>query len=199
MVCLVAMAAENNRPNPIIVEPTSSPDSGTPHRLLTPSLNSSSPSNSFESSRPHSRGSTTTSPSESSSPIPRSAYSHELSDMSPPTPPNLELPTPITTRPNASVPSEPAESSFHSNGVAWLSLFRSISSRRRWLEHALAVFTLVASLVGLLFIGVRTYKLAVITTENSTLDGCTDLIQVSDISKSSGTGSDQLSGWIHDG
>lgn len=37
----------------------------------------------------------------------------------------------------------------------------------------------MASLVGLLFIGVRTYKLAVISAENSTLDGCTDLIQVS--------------------
>ena len=61
-------------------------------------------------------------------------------------------------------------------------------SRRRWLEQFLAVFGLVASLVGLLFIGVRTYKLAVISTENSTLDGCTGLIQVSDVNSSFGMG-----------
>ena len=53
--------------------------------------------------------------------------------------------------------------------------------RRRWFEHSLGIFGLVASLVGLLFIGVRTYKLAVISTENSTLDGCTGLIQVGDV------------------
>ena len=59
-------------------------------------------------------------------------------------------------------------------------------SRRRWLEQSLGVFGLVASLVGLLFIGVRTYKLAVISTENSTLDGCTGLIQVNDVNVSFG-------------
>ena len=59
-------------------------------------------------------------------------------------------------------------------------------SRKRWLEQSLAVFGLVASLVGLLFIGVRTYKLAVISTENSTLDGCTGLIQVNYVNASFG-------------
>ena len=186
------MAAENHRANPIIVEPIASPDSGT-LQLLNPSLNSTPSSNSFESSRPQSRGSSTTSPSESSSPIPRSTYSHELSNIAPPTPPNLELPTPSTTPPTACVPSAPTEGSFHSNGAAWL-----LFSRRRWLEHALGVFTLVASLVGLLFIGVRTYKLAVITTQNSALDGCKGLVQVSDLNKSFGPDLISESGWIHD-
>ena len=44
----------------------------------------------------------------------------------------------------------------------------------------------MASLVGLLWIGVRTYKLAVISAENSTLDGCTDLIQVCCFNKAVG-------------
>ena len=83
-------------------------------------------------------------------------------------------------------PSQRAEGSSHSNGSTWPSFYRPWFSRRRWLEQSLAVFGLVASLVGLLFIGVRTYKLAVISTENSTLDGCTGLIQVYDVNVSFG-------------
>ncbi|KAF6239822.1 hypothetical protein HO173_002368 [Letharia columbiana] len=177
------MAVENHNANPIIVEPTASPDSGTPPRLLNPSLNTSSSSNSFESSRPQSRGSSATSASESSSPVP----SHEPSNLRPQTPSDVEpLPPSATLTPNQSPRSrnlsatplpKSAEGSPHSNAASWLSSCRPISSRRHWLEHGLGVFTLVASLVGLLFIGVRTYKLAVISTENSTLSGCTDLIQ----------------------
>lgn len=73
-------------------------------------------------------------------------------------------------------------SSHGGNGPAW----PPVLPRRRWFEHSLGIFGLVASLVGLLFIGVRTYKLAVISTENSTLEGCTGLIQVSDVSNPTG-------------
>ncbi|KAF6225509.1 hypothetical protein HO133_009509 [Letharia lupina] len=93
------MAVENHNANPIIVEPTASPDSGTPPRLLNPSLNTSSSSNSFESSRPQSRGSSATSASESSSPVP----SHEPSNLRPQTPSDVEpLPPSATLTPNQS-------------------------------------------------------------------------------------------------
>lgn len=178
------MAAENRDKNPIIVEPAASSSPQTPPTHLTPSLYASSSCNSFDSSRPQSRGSTATTPSESSSPNPSSAYSNEVSGLSPLNILNLDHPTSDTIVPTASVPSEPAESSSHRNGAARAFLRCPNFTRRRWLEHALGVFTLVASLVGLLFIGVRTYKLAVISTENSTLDGCTGLIQVSDFNES---------------
>lgn len=180
VVCLVAMAAESHKANPTIVEPRASPESGIRPPTLTSSLNASSSSSSFESSRPQSRGSSATSPLEFSPSIPGTAYSHDHFDVSPPTPVHLEPPTSDTTPPTASVSSEPPRSSSYNNENAWLSLCRP-SFTRRWLEQALGVFTLVASLVGLLFIGVRTYKLAVISTENSTLDGCVGLIQVSDL------------------
>ena len=174
--CLIAMAADDHDSNPIIVEPTASPGSGTRPPLLTPSLYASSSSDSFESSRPQSRGSSATSPSESSPPASRSAISHEQSHISPQTPPNPQVPNPDASPPIASVPSELAASPSNGDAAAYPSLCRPIT--RRWLEHALSGFTLAASLVGLLFIGVRTYKLAVISTINSTLDGCVGLIQV---------------------
>ena len=179
------MAVENHGTNPIIIEPaaSSSPDTPPKHHL-TPSLHPSSSSTSFDSSRPQSRGSSATTPSVSSSPVPKSAYSHEFSGLSPPSPLNLDPPVPDATSPTTYVPPEPAEGSSHSNGAAWRFLRCPSSTRRRWLEHALGVLTLVATLVGLLFVGVRTYKLAVISTENSTLDGCTGLIQVSEINRS---------------
>ena len=205
------MAVENYNTNPTIIEPaaSSNANAGTPPRLLAPSLSTSSSSNSFDSSRPQSRGSSATSPSGSPPP----AKPHEPTNIRPPTPLDLEpLPLNSTLSPNEQSrnrgtpstiePSDRAESSSHQSAASRLSLCGPMLSRRRWLEHALGLFTLVASLVGLLFIGVRTYKLAVISAENSTLglqfyflphigfsdfeicvDGCTDLIQVSDVTK----------------
>ncbi len=204
------MAVENHDTNPTIIEPAASSNAGTPPRLLAPSLSTSSSSNSFDSSRPQSRGSSATSPSGSPPP----AKPHEPTNIRPLTPLDLEpLPLNSTLSPNEQPrnrgtpstiePSDRAESSSHQSAASRLSLCGPMLSRRRWLEHALGLFTLVASLVGLLFIGVRTYKLAVISAENSTLglqlyflphigfadfgicaDGCTDLIQVSDVTKS---------------
>ena len=183
-----AMAAEDHIANPIIVEPAASSNPETSPGLLNPSPNtssSSSSSNSFESSRPKSRGSSATTPSESSSPAMKDVQPYEVTNLRPSTPLDFDpLPATSTVLPNerprtlsTTVVSERVQSSFDSNGA----LYRPTIARRRWLEHALGVFTLAASLVGLLFIGVRTYKLAVISTENSTLDACTDLIQVSQL------------------
>ena len=193
------MAAENQNTNPIIIEPAASSNPTTPSRLLTPSLNTSSSSNSFDSSRPQSRGSSATSPTEPPSPSPREVEPYELTnirlpttsdaDPLPPTSPLIanEQARNMTTTSTIQL-SARAEGSSHSNGTAWVSSCCPMFSNRRWLEHSLGVFGLVASLVGLLFIGVRTYKLAVISTENSTLDGCTGLIQVSDVNNSVGFG-----------
>ena len=164
------MAAENHHSNPIIVEPTASPGPVTRPPHLTPSLYASSSSDSFESSRPQSRGSSATSPSESSPPASRNGISYERSNISPQTPPNLQVANLNESPPIASVSSELAARSSNGDAAAYPSLCRPIT--RRWLEHALSGFTLAASLVGLLFIGVRTHKLAVISTINSTLDGC---------------------------
>lgn len=193
------MATESHNANPIIVEPAASSGSETPPTLLAPSHYTTSSSNSFDSSRPQSRGSSATSASESRSPATRNVESDELPSVRPPTPSEME-PLPLNSTfspderpanrgiPSTTAPSERAECSSNSNGTPWLSLCHPLFSRRRWLEHALGVFTLVASLVGLLFIGVRTYKLAVISTENSTLDSCTGLIQVSDYKNNRWTG-----------
>lgn len=179
------MAVENQNANPIIIEPAASSNPGTPSGLLTPSLNASSSSSSFESTRSRSRASSATSTSEFPSPDSRDV---ELTNIRPPVTPNEEsLPpsSPISSGEQArqttisSTPSPPerVDGSSHSSGIAWLSSCCPVLSNRRWLEQSLGIFGLVASLVALLFIGVRTYKLAVITTENSTLDGCTGLIQ----------------------
>ena len=175
--CHIAMAAGNHHSNPIIVEPTASPGPETGPPLLTPSLHASSSSSSFESSRPQSRASSATSPSESSPPASRSGISYERSDISHQTPPNPQVQNLNTSASITSVSSElTASSSDGGDAAAYPFLCRPIT--RRWLEHALSGFTLAASLVGLLFIGVRTYKLAVISTINSTLDGCVGLVQV---------------------
>ena len=84
----------------------------------------------------------------------------------------------MTSSTNA--PLERAEGFPYRNGGSSLYTYLPVLPNRRWLEQSLGIFGLVASLVALLFVGVRTYKLAVISTENSTLDGCTGLIQVSD-------------------
>ena len=171
------MAAQNHHSNPIIVEPTASPGPETRSPLLTPSLHASSSSGSFESSRPQSRDSSATSPSECSPPASRSGISYERSNISHQTPPNPQLPNLNGSAPIASVSSELTASSSN-GGDAAANPFLCRPINRRWLEHALSGFTLAASLVGLLFIGVRTYKLAVISTINSTLDGCVGLVQV---------------------
>ena len=180
------MAVDSQDANPIIVEPPASPNSRPPSSLRIPSLNTSSSSTSFDSSRPQSRASSATTPSGSPSPAP----TDDNYDMKPlaasdnePQPPNVSLipneQARNITAPSTTHPSQRPERSLLSNGNAWTPPYFSFLSNRRWLEHSLGVFGLVASLVGLLFIGVRTYKLSVITTENSTLDGCTGLIQAS--------------------
>ncbi|KAM0804218.1 hypothetical protein BDR22DRAFT_885996 [Usnea florida] len=174
--CPIAMAAQNHHSNPIIVEPTASPGPVTRSPLLTPSLHASSSSGSFESSRPQSRDSSATSPSESSPPASRSGISYERSNISHQTPQKPQVPNLNISAPIASVSSELTASSSH-GGDAAANPFLCRPITRRWLEHALSGFTLAASLVGLLFIGVRTYKLAVISTINSTLDGCVGLVQ----------------------
>lgn len=193
-----AMAVENQTTNPLIIEPAVSSNPGTPSRLLIPSFNTSSSSTFFDSSRPQSRGSSATSPTEPPSPCPKDVEPYRLTNIRPPAAQDADLLPP--TRPyfqnertrnmttsSTTQPSQRAEGSSHSNGSAWVPSCCPLFFNRRWLEHSLGVFGLVASLVGLLFIGVRTYKLAVITTENSTLDGCTSLIQVSDVHHSLGT------------
>ena len=192
----IAMAVENHHANPTIVEPAASSNTGTPPGLLAPSLNTSSSSNSFDSSRPQSRGSSATSPSGSPPPATRDVEPYEVTNIGPSTPPDLEpMPRSSTLSPNGgprnrgtastAVASDSAETASHLSAASRLSLRVPVLSRRPWLQHTLGVITLVASLVALLFIGVRTYKLAVISTVNSTLDACTDLIQVSDDNKSS--------------
>ena len=200
------MAVDNQDANPIVVEPASSPNSRPPSSLHIPSLNTSSSSTSFDSSRPQSRATSATSPSRSPSPAPTDGK-YDLKPLvasdTEPLPPSTSLipneqgrnfTTPSTTH-----SSQRPEGSLISNGNAWTPPYFPFLLNRRWLEHFLGIFGLVASLVGLLFIGVRTYKLAVITTENSTLDGCTGLIQVSDFNKFFGiwNRSDKLSGWCH--
>ena len=186
-----AMAAEQQNSNPIIVEPEASSHPGTPARLLAPSLNTSSSSSSFDSSRSQSRGSGATTPSESPSPFSTGVEPYRLANIRPAVPPDVE-PLPPPTNPflsnegirtltsSTNGPLGRAEGFRYSNGRTSLSTYFPVFFNRRWLEHSLGVFGLVASLVGLLFVGVRTYKLAVISTQNSTLDGCTGLIQVSD-------------------
>ena len=183
--------AENQNSNPTIIEPEASSHSGTPSRLRAPSLNASSSSSSFDSSRSQSRESGATTPSESPSPYSRAIEPHELANIRTPPAPDVE-PLPPPTNPflsnegnrvmtsSTNGPSERARGFPYNNGSALLSTYFPTFSNRRWMEHSLGVFGLVASLVGLLFIGVRTYKLAVISTENSTLEGCVGLIQVSD-------------------
>lgn len=201
------MAVNSQGTNPIIVEPPASPNSRPPSSLHIPSLTTSSSSTSFDSSRPQSRASSATSPSGSPSPAPTDGrYDMEpvaASDIEP-QPPNISLipneQARNTTTPSTTHPPQRPEGSLLSNGDAWTPPYFPFLFNRRWLEHSLGVFGLVASLVGLLFIGVRTYKLSVITTENSTLDGCLGLIQASDLHKSFGIWdrSDKLSGWCHD-
>ena len=200
------MAVNNRDANPIIVEPAASPNSRPPSSLHIPSLNTSSSSTSFDSSRPQSRASSATSPSGSPSPAPTddedkirplAASDTEPLPSSSPLIPNEQarhITIPSTTHSSQ----RPGGSSL-SNGTARIPPYFPFFPNRRWLEHSLGIFGLVASLVGLLFIGVRTYKLAVITTENSTLDGCTGLIQVIAFKKSFGSwdGPDKLSGWCH--
>ena len=186
-----AMAVEIQNSNPTIIEPEASSRPGTPPRLLAPSLNASSSSSSFDSSRSQSRESSATTPSGSPSPYSRAVEPHELAHIRPPNTPDVE-PLPPPTNPflsnegnrvmtsSTNGPSERARGFPYNNGSASLFTYFPTFSNRRWLEHSLGVFGLVATLVGLLFIGVRTYKLAVISTENSTLEGCVGLIQVSD-------------------
>ena len=187
------MVDENRNANPIIIEPEASPNPHARPGLLAPSLHSSSSSSSFNSSSAQSRASSATSPSGSPSPTSRDVELRELTnirqstaaDAEPPLPPSSPLlPNErfrnMTT--STTEPSERAEGSLYSNATIWLSSHCPRLSRRHWLEQSLGLFGLVASLVGLLFIGVRTYKLAVISTENSTLEGCTGLIQVSGVS-----------------
>ena len=185
------MAADSQNANPIIVEPAASPNSRPPSSLHIPSLNTSSSSTSFDSSRPQSRASSATSPSGSPSPAPTDGK-YDLrplaaSDTEPLPPSTALLPNEqarnITTSSTTHSSQRPEDSSL-SNGNAWTPPYFPFLLNRRWLEHSLGIFGLVASLVGLLFIGVRTYKLAVVTTENSTLDGCTGLIQVRNSNKS---------------
>ena len=200
------MAVDTPDSTPIIVEPAASPNSRPPSSLLIPSLNTSSSSTSFDSSRPQSRASSATSPSGSPSPAPTDGE-YELRPLAASDtellPPSSSLITSEQARNNTTPAtthsSQRPEGSLLSNGTAWIPPYFPYFLNRRWLEHSLGIFGLVASLVGLLFIGVRTYKLAVITTENSTLDGCTGLIQVSDFYKSFGVWnrSDKLSGWCH--
>ena len=200
------MAVDKQDANPIIVEPAASPNSRPPSSLHIPSLNTSSSSTSSESSRPQSRASSATSPSGSPSPVPidgdyklRPLARSDTEPLPPSSPliPNEQARN-ITT-PSTTHSSQRPEGSLLSNGTARIPPYLPLFPNRRWLEYFLGIFGLVASLVGLLFIGVRTYKLAVITTENSTLDGCTGLIQVSDFNKSYGVWnmSDKLSGWCH--
>ena len=199
------MAVDNQDLNPIIVEPAASPNSRPPSSLHIPSLSTSSSSTSFDSSRPQSRASSATSPSGSPSPAPTDGNDIRplaASDTEPLSPSTLLIPNEqarnITT-PSTTHSSQRPEGSLLSNGNAWAPPYFPFLLNRRWLEHSLGIFGLVASLVGLLFIGVRTYKLAVITTENSTLDGCTGLIQASDSNKSFGLRdrSDKPLGWCH--
>ena len=188
------MAAESQNANPIIIEPAASPNPGPRLNLLTRSLNNSSSSSSFESSRPQSRGSSATSPCESPSLAPRDVEPYEHTTFRLPTTPGAEPLSPTrssipneqamnTTNSSTTQTSQRENGSLHSNGTTRVTSFRPNFSNRRWFEHSLGIFGLVASLVGLLFMGVRTYKLAVITTENSTLDGCAALIQVSKVHK----------------
>ena len=187
------MVPDTQDANPIIVEPAASPNSRPPSSLHIPSLNTSSSSTSLDSSRPQSQASSATSQSGSPSPAPTDSeyklrpLAASDTDPLPPSSPLIpnEQARNITT-PSTTHPSQRPEGSLLSNGNARTPANFPVVLNRRWLEHSLGIFGLVASLVGLLFVGVRTYKLAVISTENSTLDGCTGLIQVSDFSKSFG-------------
>lgn len=189
----IAMPVEHQNANPVIIEPAASSDLGTPSTFLAPAFNGSSSSSSSDSFRPHSQGSSATSPSEYLAPASGDIEPYALTNIRPPTTPDVEpLPPPMdpfsptepsrnTTTSSTFGLSERAEGSTYSNRAVSLSSYCPTFARGRWPEHSLGVFGLVASLVGLLFIGVRTYKLAVISTENSTIEGCTGLIQVSDV------------------
>ena len=187
---------------PSIVEPTPSSPSLTPPASSNGSPDPNSSSSSLYSSRPRSRSSSATSRSESSSPnielsnVLKNATVDVSLDQPPPPLPNIDtapksprgLPEsqryqihPPTSAPR--VPPNQTQSSGQSILTAGPSprrLWLAKESWYQWSQAVLGAIGVVLALISLLIYGVRSYKMAVWTTQNDKLQACTGLVQVSE-------------------
>ena len=176
------MAVEDS---PTIIEPT------TPGQQLPaiPSLspNPSSSSDSFDSSRPISQASSTTSRSPSPSPLSKSSPRIEYQESfdlptlpsypSPPT--NSATQTHRQHDTPTSVPPEAISDPSTTHKVSWGHRIWSLIPRRNWFTNALGIISLGLTLIGMIIFGERTYKLAVWSAYNDTLDTCGQILSVS--------------------
>ena len=174
--------------SPTIIEPTTSSDSPLPS-IASLSPHTSSSSDSLDSSRPSSPGSSATSPSVSPSPIPKSLPAIDsqesielpaLPSNSPPPPDNISASQSHPQNdPPRSIPAARAVSPKRNNGTSWLSRLGALVHRRSWYSNALGTIGLGLTLFGMIMFGERTYRLAVWSAWNDTLDTCGQLNSVS--------------------
>ena len=192
------MAVAGSGANPIIVEPTAS--SASPKNSPTsPSLVTNSSSESIDPSRPQSQCSSTSQSDTSGSDlelrrIPKSvspASQAPLATLSPSStlvPSNTALSNSPPHNGNIprSLPEEPAPTAGTSSRFPGLSSLIPHRVSGHWLLDIIgiiiAVTSLAASLASLIWLGVRTYKLAVSSAVNGAFSACTGLIQVSAMS-----------------
>ena len=171
--------------SPNIIEPT------TPSGQQLPAIPSLSPhpsssSDSFDSSRPNSQASSTTSRSPSPSPLskssPRIEYQESLKRPPLPSHPSPPTNSATQTHPQHDAPtSVPPEDPSTPHGAPWRHRIWSLIPRRNWFTNALGIISLGLTLIGMIIFGERTYKLAVWSAENDTLDTCGQLNSVSSI------------------
>ena len=139
------------------------------------------------SSRPHSGCSSATSHSDNSdAEIEFSRFQHGVppascstsSTVLPSTPPKIASPGNLTIP--RSTPQQPCRTPSETSGRAREPARRAVvQTSSHWLsKNTIGIISLAASLSSLIFLGVRTYKLAVSQTINTALSACTSLIQV---------------------
>ena len=173
--------------SPTSIEPTTSSNSPLPS-IPSLSPHTSSSSDSFDSSQPNSHGSSATSRSVSPSPILESVHKKDSQE-------SIELPALPSQSPppldNASasqshfqnniprsVPPAPATSPRTQRTASWLSHLGFLVPRRHWYANALGTIGLGLTLIGMIIFGARTYKLAVWSAWDDTLDTCAQLSSV---------------------
>ena len=167
---------------------TSTPGSSTSATSSNPSsLAGSSSFNCSESPRPHSGcGSATSHSDNSDAEIEFNRFQHEVPPAScstsntvlPSTPPKSASPGNRTIP--RSTPQRPCHTPSGTSGQAREPFRRAtIQTSSHWLsKNTIGIISLAASLSSLIFLGVRTYKLAVSQTINTALSTCINLIQV---------------------
>lgn len=174
--------------SPTSIEPTTSSNSPLPS-IPSLSPHTSSSSDSFDSSQPNSHGSSATSRSVSPSPIPKSVPKKDsqesielpaLPSKSPPPPLDNVSASQLHFQNNIprSVPPAPTTSPRTEHKASWVSHLGFLVPRRHWYANALGTIGLGLTLIGMIIFGLRTYKLAVWSAWDDTLDTCAQLNSV---------------------